>query len=483
MPDVSELKRAGAKGSLWNFLTSITGQLRNFIVSLVLARLLAPSDFGLISMALVFNSVFDTLIDFGFSNAVIQSKEITQKQKSTIFYLNLIFGAFFTTVLFLCAPLMADFFQMPELSQIVRFTSFSFILGALGTLQVSLFQKELNFKIPFKAKFISSIISGAVGIAMALLGTGVWALVVNNLCAWGLNSAVLWWKSEWRPSKEFDLTSVHTLWDYGWKFTATTVISKIFKQIDTFVIGRLYSASALGFFNRAQSLNNLVIDYSFSSIRSVLLPTFSKLQDDKQKFRHSVIKLINTICFLNFLFSGLMFVTAKDLITLLYGERWIDSVYIFKILAFFSITLSLPVLYDAIMSALAKMTLYFNIGLIRKPILLFAIPIGIYYGLEAYIWAINIANVISLLPYVWAAKKCIGLSYSVQIFTLLKYTILFLFCLVALTQMPIGIANHLLNAILVAIIYSILYIGICYCLKFDGLQTCINLLNQFRQIK
>lgn len=483
MAKISELKKTGLKGSLWNFLTSITGQIRNFIVSLVLARLLMPSDFGLISMALVFNGVLDTVLDFGFSNAVVQKKEVSQEQKSTIFYINLMIGGFFTVVLFLCAPLMAEFFKMPQLDEIVKFTSFSFILGSFGTLQMSLFQKELDFKSPFRARFSSSIISGIVGIVMALCGCGVWSLVVSNLCAWGLNSCFLWIQSAWRPTKNFNLESIVSMWHYGWKLTLTTVLNRVFKQIDTFIIGRVYSSVSLGFFNRAQSLNSLVVDYSFSSIRGVLLPTFSKLQDDKEKMRYSVISLLNTICFLNYLFSGLMYVCANDLIILLYGEKWIGSITLFKILSFFSITLSLPVLYDALMSSMGKMNMYLGVGIIRKPPLLLAIPIGLYYGLDSYIWAINILDFIGLIPYLWAARKCIDLSFYSQILLISKYLLLFVAIVILYEFFYITIPNTFVDLFIIGMIYMVIYFLGCYVFKFEGYRICLNLFMQIIKSK
>ena len=172
--------------------------------------------------------------------------------------------------------------------------------------------------------------------------------------------------------------------------TLTTIINRVFRQLDTFIIGKLYSAASLGLFNRAKSLNNLVIECSFSAIRSTMLPTFSKLQNDVELLRNSIIKLIHVISFLTFLFAGLMYMCADDLIIILYGNKWEGAIEIFKILGLFSITICLPVVYDAIISVVNRMSLYLWIGIIRNMILLIAIPFGIIYGFSClYMECIN----------------------------------------------------------------------------------------------
>ena len=181
MTDVSELKKESIKGSAWNFLNMIVNQLRTFIVSLVLARLLTPSDFGLVSMAMVFNSILDMLVDFGFSSAIIRKKEISEVETSTVFWLNILIGLGCTVLVYGTAPLISWFYEMPQLNSIIHVTSWSFLISAFGTMQTALFQRNLNFRLPFIVRLVSGIISGALGIVLAILGMGVWALVFSNL--------------------------------------------------------------------------------------------------------------------------------------------------------------------------------------------------------------------------------------------------------------------------------------------------------------
>lgn len=476
MSDISVLKKEGLKGSAWNFLNMAVNQTRNFIVSLVLARLLMPSDFGLISMALVLNTILDSIVDFGLGNAVIRKEKITETELSTVFWINILLGGFCTLTVFLSAPLFEYFFEMPQLGNIVRITSFSFLISSFGTLQTALFQKKLNFKAPFIAKLISGLISGIGGIILALLDFGVWALVFSNTAGWLFNSTILWIISSWHPKMLFQPSQVKELWNFGWKMTLTTIINRVFRQLDTFIIGKLYSAASLGLFNRAKSLNNLVIECSFSAIRSTMLPTFSKLQNDVELLRNSIIKLIHVISFLTFLFAGIMYMCADDLIIILYGNKWEGAIEIFKILGLFSITICLPVVYDAIISVVNRMSLYLWIGIIRNMILLIAIPFGIIYGFHAYIWSVSIASGINLIPYFFAANTCIQLPVASQIYTIVRYVAPFIFAILLWQIIDYSSRNHFIDIFLKSIYFLCTYVGYNMWAKNNGYVICQTLI-------
>lgn len=479
MTNISELKTKGLKAASWNFFNMMVNQLRNFIVSLVLARLLTPADFGLVSMAMVLNSILDFLVDFGFSSAVIRRKEVNSVELSTIFWINIIVGAACSLLVFGCAPVFAWFYEMPYLKNIVYITSLSFIISSFGTLQTALFQRELNFRKPFVAKLISGVMSGIVGITMAFLGCGVWSLVVSNLCGWLLYSSIIWTMSKWRPQFTFHFRAVKDMVSFGWKMTGATFINRIVRQLDTFIIGKVFSATSLGLFNRAQSLNHLVIDYSFSSVRGVMLPTLSKLQDDLEAMRYSVLKLINVISFLTFLMSGLMYICAPDIILLLYGKQWEGSIEIFKILGLFSISLCLPIVFDTVLTAVNRMTMYLWISIIANVITLIAIPIGIRYGLSGYIWAVSIASVLKLLPRIVAANICIGLPYKSQFSSILRYGLPFIILLVIWNYVNFSTKYFVVNIIIKSFVYTALYLLINIVIKNDGLKICWSMLKQY----
>lgn len=476
MQDISELKQKGLKSSAWNFFNLLVNQLRNFIVSLVLARLLTPADFGLVSMAMAINSILDFFVDFGFSSAIIRNNKITETETSTVFWLNILIGGICSVLVFFSAPLLSWFYKMPEIVSVVHVTAWSFLISSFGTLQTALFQRSLNFRAPFIAKLSSGVVSGIIGIVLAICGYGVWALVFSNLSGWLIYSILIWTMSSWRPKFIFKPKSIVDMVSFGWKITLSTLLNRIFKQMDIFIIGKLYSAESLGLFNRAQSLNNLVIDYSFSSIRSVMLPSLSKLQDDNEALKYTVLKLLNVISFLTFLFSGLMYICAEDLIILLYGNQWAGSIKIFKIVGLFSISLCLPVVFDTVMTVANKMNMYLWTSVLRNSLLLFAIPIGIYGGFMAYVWAISIIGVLKLIPYLFTTKHCIGVSIGAQTSSIIRYVLPFTIILFSWTFVKFDIGNHIINLLLKALYFAVLYVCLNILMRNDGFVTCKNLI-------
>lgn len=476
MATVSELKKKGIKSSAWNFLNMIVNQLRNFIVTLVLARLLTPADFGLVGMAMVLNSILDFFVDFGFSSAIIRREKITETEISTVFWINLIIGGLCTLLVFACAPIFAWFYNMPKLEDIVCVTSWSFFISSFGTLQTALFQRSLNFRKPFIAKLFSGVVSGIIGIVLALCDFNVWALIFSNLAGWFLYSISIWLMSTWRPKFVFKFASVSDMITFGWKMTLSTLINRIIRQLDTLIIGKLYSAASLGLFNRAQSLNNLVIDYSFSSIRSVMLPSLSQLQNDNEALKYSVVKLLHVISFLTFLFSGLMYMCAEDLILLLYGSQWVEAIDIFKILGLFSISMCLPIVFDTIMTVANRMTMYLWVSILKNILVLIAIPFGLYYGFIGYVWAVSISGVFKLIPTLFTTRSCIGLSIKSQLIPILSYVLPFSIILIIWHYFHFETNLYVINLVIKGAFFSILYIGINFLLKNEGIKICQSLL-------
>ena len=477
MVNVSEIKSRGLKGSIWNFLNMMVNQLKTFIVSLILARLLMPADFGLVSMALILNSILDFLVDFGFSSAIIQKETIDNKEVSTVLWLNLLIGGCCSIIALCCAPLIAWFYEMSQLKSLINVTAWSFLISSFGTLQTALFQRALDFKSPFSAKLISGLVSGGIGIAMAFGGYGVWALVYSNVAGWVLYSVIIWIMSPWRPKFIFKLYLITDMISFGAKMTLSTVINRIVKQMDTLIIGKLYSAASLGLYNRAQSLNNLVIEYSFSSIRSVMLPSLSMIQKDNEAMKYSVLKLLHIISFLTFYFSGIMFICADDILLFLYGEQWVGAVPIFRILSISSISLCLPVIFDAVLTAVNRMTMYLWLSVFRNIILLLAIPLGVKFGFIVYVWAVSIASILKIFPSMVTTKIAIRLSLAEQLIAVGKYILPMGILLVFWYFVNFNTNIYILNIILKSLLYTIFFLVLNLVMGNEGIRIFISLLN------
>lgn len=476
--DSQVLKKSGVKAGIWNFSTTIINQLRNFIVSLILARLLMPADFGLLGMATVFAGIVDAFVDFGFGTALIQRKRVTDKQISTVFYINLGMGLVFATTMFCCSGFIANYFNEPRLVPIVKVFSFSFIIKALDVIPRSLFKRELNYRIPFKISIFSGIFSGVAGIVFAFIDWGVWALVWSQVLGWIIATGLTWLNIHWKPMLYFNLNKVKSLWRFGYKLSISVFIDQVFSRLNTIIIGKFFSASILGLFYRAQSLNGIVIQYSFSAFSGVLFPTLSKCQDDLPLLRYNVLRILHTISFLTFLFAGIMIIDAYELITIAYGYKWVDAVKFFEILGFFSITLTIPSVLVNTLMCVGRTDVNLKIEIVKKIVYIIAIPIGLHYGIYGYVLSINIAALITMPINMWALKY-ISLPMWPQIKAIFTNSIIFFALLI--------IYNHIFDNYLtsynlwVRLFLKTTYYVIPYYLfnriiKSEGLTATINLI-------
>lgn len=471
------LKEQGLQGSLWNMTSMLIAQLRNFIVSIILARLLSPEDFGVIGMAMAFAAVVDSFVDFGFSNAIIQKGKVSEVQESTVFYINLIMGVVLMVVMFSLSPYIALYFKMPVLSSIVKTMSFVFVIKAFEGLQMALFKKELDFKTPFKVNLASGITSGIIGITLAYCGFGVWALVYSQISGWIMSVIMIWCLSKWRPSLQFDLKEVKELWLFGYKYSLSILIDSLFTRLDTLIIGRVFSAATLGFFYRAKSLNKLVVQYSFNAFSGVLFPSLSKLSDNIEQLRHNVLRLIQATSFLTFLFSGLMYLCSTEVIVILFGEKWIDAVPFFNILGLFSFCFTIPTVLVVPLLSIGKAGLNLKIEILKKILTAISIPIGLYYGIYGYVYAVHIAAIIGMLLNM-SALKHINLSIKEQVKNILIYMLPFVLIIITVknTERFIVLDNLYLMLCIKALIYSTLYILYNVIRKTEGYIAILNII-------
>lgn len=475
-----QIKKAGIKAGFWNFSTTIINQLRNFVVSIILARLLSPEDFGLLGMATVFVGVVETFVDFGFGASIVQAKEISRRQMSTVFYINLMMGLLFAVAMFLLSNYIAEFFHEERLSIIVKVLSPTFLVKALQIMPDVQFKRALNYHDPFKISVSAGVLSGILGIVLALTGFGVWALVFSQIFGWVISLVMQYWITRWWPMMCFRIAEIKELWSFGYKFSLSIMIDQTFSRLNTILIGKFFNASVLGLYYRACSLNGLVIQYSFSSFASVLFPTFCKYQNDLPMLRHNVMKIIHTVSFLTFLFSGLMIVDAYDIITILYGGKWVGAVDFFKILGLFSITLTIPsILVNALMSV-GRTDVNLKIEVVKKILLLFAIPIGLHFGVYGYVWAISIAALVAMPLNMWSLKY-IDLDMWNQIKAIGLYFIPFVF-LIALNNLLTAdsiVMYPWVSLLTKSTIFTAVYFGYCLIMKTEGLKSAIALAKPF----
>jgi len=411
------LKKQTTTAFLWDFIGKIVRQGMGFIVSIFLARLLEPSDFGMIAMVMVIIGMANVFTDIGLGGALIQRRKVLSIHYSSVFYFNVFIGSFLTVLIYLLAPLISEFYHNEALLPLAQVMSLSFIIGALGSVQGTRLRKELNYKILTKVSLVSSLMSGVVGISLAFWGAGVWSLVAQSLTRGILYDILIWKKSGWVPDLQFSWKALKQLWGYGFRMFLSGLLEAVFSRLDYLVIGKLFEASALGFFQRAKSLNLFVIKYASGSLMSVLFPVLSKVQRDLPRFQTIVLKALAMISFATFLMLGGLYLVSKELIVLLYGIKWLPSVYYFKILALSGFAYPISTILVNVLSSRGKSKEFLKLEIYKKMVFLVSISVLYLYGIDAFLYALVIqAFINAILLNIFYASKEIRLSF----FTLFK---------------------------------------------------------------
>ena len=382
---MDNLKQKSIKAFAWDFSGKIANQSVSFIVSIFLARLLSPSDFGMLAMVYVVIALSASLMDMGLGEALIQKKELTEKHYSSVFFFNISVGFFLALLLFFLSPFVGLFYNNNSLIPIAQAMSLLFILNSFGNVIRVKLRRELKYNIPTKANFFSSLFSGIVGITMAFTGFGVWSLVVQSLIKPIIANSYLFLSVKWRPKLQFAWQALKDLWSFGFRMFISGIINIIFVNLDSIIIGKLFSPVILGFYYRARSLNNYIVQYSSASLLSVLLPALSKVQDDLIRFKSIVYKSYHLIALIAFFLTGLFFVIGADFIILLFGVKWEPTVPYFQIIIITGFAYPLSSLLVTILSASGNSKAFLKLEIIKKTFFGTSLVLGFIWGVTGFL--------------------------------------------------------------------------------------------------
>lgn len=319
------LKNKTVKGVAWSAVDNIAQHAVTFIVSIVLARLLSPDDYGLIGIITIFTAVCTTLINAGFTTALIRKKDATNDDYNTVFIINLGMSLLLYCTIFICTPLIADFFHRVELISLTRVASFSIIIGALALVQQTRLTKRIDFKSQTKITFTASITSGCGGIALALLGFGVWALVAQQLIMQSLRAILLWKVNKWIPHFRFSTNSFRELFGFGWKMMLSGLLDTVWKELYQVVVGKFYSPATLGQYTRAKQFSQMLSNNLTSVVQRVTYPVLSNIQDDKERLKKAYQKMIKTTMFVSTISLLFLGAISEPLLYCLIGPKWQEA--------------------------------------------------------------------------------------------------------------------------------------------------------------
>lgn len=399
------LRKKTISGFTWSFIDSFANQGLSFLIGIILARLLSPEEFGLIGMLAIFMAISQSFIDSGFGSALIRKQDCTAEDYSTVFYYNLAAGIILYAVLFFSAHAISGFFAKPQLKLMVQVLGISLIINSFSLIQKTILIKNINFKLQAKISIISLIISGLISIGMAFRGWGVWSLVmrlvIQNICM----SALLWLWNAWRPRIIFSFASFKELFGFGYKLLFSGLIDTTYKNINYLIIGKVFFASELGYYTRAQSFSMLPAQSLTEVIQRVSYPALSTLQDDQDRLKAAYRKLIKGTMFISFVLMMGMAAIAKPLVITLIGEKWFASIIYLQLLCFVAMLYPLHALNLNMLNVKGRSDLFLRLEIIKKLLVIPVIFIGIFLGIKIMIIGMIVSSIIAyFLNSFWSGK-------------------------------------------------------------------------------
>lgn len=406
------LKSKTVKGLGWSALDNVTKLGITFVVSIVLARLLSPDEYGLIGILTIFISIFNAIVDSGFTNALIRKKDATDTDYSTVFYTNLVLSVFMALALFLCAKPIASFFERPELVTLTQVMSSIVIINALSIVQKARTTKAIDFKTQTKVTFIASVTSGIIGITMAYMGFGVWALVGQQISVQVFTTILFWIFNKWMPKLIFSWSSFREMWSFGWKLLASTLIDTAWKEIYQVVIGKCYTPASLGLYTRAKQFSDLCSSNITGVIQRVSYPVLSSIQDDRARLKAAYQKVIRTTMLPTFVLMLGMAACAKPMILCLIGEKWIGCVPMLQIICMYGMLYPLHAINLNMLQVQGRSDLFLKIEIFKKIIGIGPLVLGVFVGIYWMLAGTVITSIISY--YLNAYYSGPFLNYSIK---------------------------------------------------------------------
>ncbi len=421
---MKETPNSVAGGSVWRLSERFLSQGVAFLVSLLLARLLTPEDYGSVSIILVFINLADVLVVNGFGNALIRKKNADELDFSSVFYCTLAISVALYLVLFFLAPTVGKLYGDPTLSQILRVFALRLPVGALNSIQHAYVARKMIFRKYFFSTLGGSLASGVVGVAMAIYGFGVWAIVGQYLSGTVVSTVVLLFTVSWRPRALFSLRAAKPLLRFGWKLTATSFLGVLFAQLRSLMIGKVYTEAELAYYDRGRNFSTLATDNVGYALLSVLFPTLSRVSDDPTRLKKTLRAALRIISFVVLPASVGLAVVASPLIRLLLTEKWVDCIPFVQLLSFAT---SISMLGDVSLQALSakgRSDTVLKLELFKRPVFLLLLIVTLKISVLAVAVSTLVYSVCSALINLPALKKHLDYSLTEALRDLLPATAL-----------------------------------------------------------
>lgn len=478
MPE-DDFKNSVLSSLFWKSLerVGVTGVL--FVVQIILARLLLPADYGIIALIIVFIAISQTLVESGLGVALIQKKEVTDTDYSSVFYISLGVAFVSYSILFLAAPFIATFYNQPLIVPVLRVLGLTLFFGAINSIQNAIIARNFLFRKLFISSLAAVLLSGAIGIAMAYAGYGVWALVGQQITSIVTLCIAMWFTLRWRPQLLFSFMRVKELFSFGWKLLASGLIDVTYVNLSSLVIGKLYPASMLGYYTKGQEFPGVLVSNIDSSIQAVMLPAYAKNQDNTVVVKQIMRRALVTSSFLVFPAMAGLAAVAEPLIRLLLTEKWLIAVPFLQI---FCATYALWPIHTAnlqAINALGRSDIFLKLEVVKKAlgvsVLAVTIPIGIY----AIALGTVVTGIFGTIINAYPNKLLLDYSFTEQWRDLMPaLTLSLIMCGATYSVLFLGLSVWV-TLILQITVGVAVYTGLAWLLRLESLTYVMNTVKEY----
>ena len=478
---VSNLKRKAVNGFFWSMLESILSQGQGMIFGIFLARMLSPGEFGLVGMITIFISIAQVFVDSGLSQALVGKQNCTKLDYSTIFWVNIVIGILTYVIIWLCAPLIAGFYEKPELIQLTHYSALAILIGSVTLIQQTILIKEIDFKTITKISTVSTFISGVVSLALAFYGFGVWSLVWRSLINQALRSLMMWQHNHWLPQLAFSKRIFKELFAFGSNILMISIIAVIYKSFYNFIIGKTYSDTVLGYYTNADQYSAIPSSNLANVTSKVSFPVLSEMQTDDIRLKTSISKLIKTVMYVSFMVMFGLASLAHPLFLVLFGEKWVPSVPIFQALCLAYAITPMQVINHNIFKVKGRTDLFLRTEIMKYVSFAPLLVLGVFYGLTVLVIGIILFYWIGFFINAMYARRLINYSFFAQCRDF--FPIIILMGIPALFVLGIGIVCPIRAfplLVIDAFVYLIITVGLSFIFKITALFEITEILkNKF----
>lgn len=467
------------KSFIWRFAERCGAQLVSFIVSIVLARMLDPEDYGTIALVTVFTAILQVFVDSGLGTALIQKKDADDLDFSSVFYFNFVVCLVLYVGMFIASPYIANFYGDETLTPVVRVLSLTIVIAGVKGIQQAYVSRNMLFKRFFFSTIGGTVFSAFMGIGMAYLGFGVWALVAQQLSNTAIDTLILWITVKWRPKKVFSWNRLKGLLMFGWKLLVSSLLDTVYNNLRNLIIGRLYSSADLAYYNQGDKFPKIIVTNINTSIDSVLLPTMSNEQDDRERVKQMTRRAIKTSTYVMApLMMGLAF-CAEPIVRLILTDKWLPCVPFLRI---FCITYMFWPVHTANLNAINAMgrsDWFLRLEIIKKIMGMTILLSTMWFGVMAMAYSLLLSSLLSQIINSWPNRKLLGYGYLEQVRDFLPGILLAVLmgvCVYFIGYIPLPTIATLVIQILAG---AIIYIGLSAALKLEEFTYLIGMIKSF----